>query len=474
MLKHVSQSCQDVSARRSIRHNSFSLDSRLGASAEFLDELVANESKSVSGGSMTSSRHHKHYHKAGSGPGKDDREFRSFCTTKTGNYSGLVTLPRNKPAASAAQINNTKAKELSDSCLSLPNFSNITAIKVYAQCLRPHLSYKTVIITRHTTSRQVVLGLLSRFRMKHRDPKLFYLTMEVNIGEVASRTIALEDTSCLADMISCNPWGTCRFRLQARQGGLIKVYDGDVRTDSVYKSIIISHDSSVSDTVDILEACYNLPSDVALRLYEVDVETGDMRLLDNSEKPLDVKDEWGKQGRKIFRIEKTKDKLKRSLKSRCNIINGNLELENNQNMATLANNPTAELFSRSTLVRNTYLRQSVRKKQFLTSMITAHHHRISNSSNELEAKSFSLSRFNLSDQIISESVEDTCSVEDSFSSESCVNTSTSTSTSSNCDEVGVVEETRSEGDLNCSTSGVSSLSCSSLDSLHGNEQSFYT
>ena len=172
MLKHVSQSCSDVSARRSLRQNSFSLDSRLGASAEYLDELSGLE---VGGGKNVNSRATNNSSNSSAGI-IVDREYRSFCMTKTGNYSGLVTLPRNMKHSSVSVLNsgsnnannshatttanhNSTVKQLSESCLSLPNFSNITAIKVYAQCLRPHLSYKTVIITRHTTSRQVVLGL---------------------------------------------------------------------------------------------------------------------------------------------------------------------------------------------------------------------------------------------------------------------------------------------------------------------------
>ena len=64
---------------------------------------------------------------------------------------------------------------------------------------------------------------------------------------------------------------------------------------------------------------------------------------------------------------------------------------------------------------------------------------------------FSLSRFSLSDQIISESVKDS---EEGGSSDL---------------------ENQSEEDLNCSTSGVSSLFCSSLDSLEQrNINSFFT
>ena len=116
MLKHCSQSCVDVS-RRSLRHNSFTMDSRFNMSTDTLDDIT-----------------------------EPDKEFRSYCESK---FSGLVTLPRQrllpKPALSESSL-----PTLSDSCMSLPSFTNVSAIKVYAQCLRPHLAYKTVIITRYS------------------------------------------------------------------------------------------------------------------------------------------------------------------------------------------------------------------------------------------------------------------------------------------------------------------------------------
>ena len=55
------------------------------------------------------------------------------------------------------------------------------ALKVYAKCLAPDIEYKTVIVTRQMSSRELILVLLSKCRMKHRDPKLFYLTMDVTV-----------------------------------------------------------------------------------------------------------------------------------------------------------------------------------------------------------------------------------------------------------------------------------------------------
>jgi hypothetical protein len=102
-----------------------------------------------------------------------------------------------------------------------------------------------------------------------------------------------------------------------------------------------------------------------------------------------------------------------------------------------------QVFSRD-LVRNSILRQSIRKKHFLSSMI------YEDQGLDPEARNcFSLGRFSLSHQVISESnMEDNAEAVDSDN------------------EVTSGEE----GELNSSTSGVSSmtedsLSCSSSGSL---------
>ena len=54
---------------------------------------------------------------------------------------------------------------------------------------------------------------VTRFRMRHRDHKLYYLSMELTVNSVL-QTISLEDNSRLAELISCNPWGGCKFILR--------------------------------------------------------------------------------------------------------------------------------------------------------------------------------------------------------------------------------------------------------------------
>lgn len=89
-----------------------------------------------------------------------------------------------------------------------------TTIKVYARCLRPDIEYKTLSITYQTTCREVVDTLLGKYKMKHRDPRLFYLSMEVTVRKVGVRTqIALDEEARPAVLQSCHPRGDSRYML---------------------------------------------------------------------------------------------------------------------------------------------------------------------------------------------------------------------------------------------------------------------
>ena len=175
--------------------------------------------------------------------------------------------------------------------------SGVKAIKVYAQCLRPHLCYKTVVVTPHTTSKQVILGLLSRFRMRHRDPNLFYLTMDIVIsrtGGPVSRTLVLDDDSRPAELTLCNPWGECKFTLQMKKGGLVRIYDSVLMNESKYKSLLISEETTVEDVVKILLHCYGLESFPLNKfcVYEHCKTQNYERKLNYEDRPLAVQDSW--------------------------------------------------------------------------------------------------------------------------------------------------------------------------------------
>ena len=53
---------------------------------------------------------------------------------------------------------------------------------MYAKCLAPDIEYKTVIVTKNMSSRELICLLLSKCRMKHRDPKVIK-TLNVRIED---------------------------------------------------------------------------------------------------------------------------------------------------------------------------------------------------------------------------------------------------------------------------------------------------
>jgi hypothetical protein len=206
---------------------------------------------------------------------------------------GLVTLPRYQDRVTRSEGEDQKkidSLDINDEDR-LDTLPVTNTIRSYATCLRPHLTYKTVMITQHTTSKQVILGLLSRFRMTHRDPKLFYLTMEVTINQTF-QTITLEDNSRPAEIISCNPWGGCKFILRSKTGGLVKIYDHHIRPDSVYKSILISSDTTVSDTLNMLWSCYPQQDCQYLCLFAYYPDQDYETIIDGCQCLLDVMKAW--------------------------------------------------------------------------------------------------------------------------------------------------------------------------------------
>ena len=175
-----------------------------------------------------------------------------------------------------------------------------STIKVYASCLRPDIEYKTLSIGNNTGAKTVIWQLLSKYKMKHRDPKLFFLTLEVVIQKpgrdgLTKKTLVLEDDSKPVELKNCNPWGECRFTLQMKKGGLVRVHDSILMEESQYKCLFISEETSVEEVIKILLHCYGLEKvERAERycLYEQSVTQRYQRKLRQDQKPLQIQSLW--------------------------------------------------------------------------------------------------------------------------------------------------------------------------------------
>ncbi|XP_021935059.1 uncharacterized protein LOC110837353 isoform X1 [Zootermopsis nevadensis] len=196
--------------------------------------------------------------------------------------------------ASYSSLSPEPLSSRSSSYSSLSESSPATTIKVYARCLRPDIEYKTLSITFQTTCREVVTSLLNKYRMRHRDPNLFYLTMEVTVRKAGVRTVlVLDEDARPAVLQSCHPRGDSRLSLQTRRGGLVKIYDSVLMPGSQYKSLLISDRTTVDELIQILLNCYNSKERVEqFSLYEVCRSQEYQRKLHPDDCPLNVQHCW--------------------------------------------------------------------------------------------------------------------------------------------------------------------------------------
>ncbi|EGI60028.1 hypothetical protein G5I_11817 [Acromyrmex echinatior] len=184
----------------------------------------------------------------------------------------------------------------------------VTTIKVYANCLRPDIEYKTLSITYETTCREVVQNLLNKYRMRHRDPRLFYLTMEVTVRRANVRTILpLDEDARPAVLQSCHPRGDSKFSLQTHRGGLVKIYDSALMSGSKYKSLLVSEQTTVDELIQMLLSCYSSKEPVEqFSLYEVCEGEEYQRKLHPDDSPLKVTQRWTSADRHL-RIRRNPD-----------------------------------------------------------------------------------------------------------------------------------------------------------------------
>lgn len=137
-------------------------------------------------------------------------------------------------------------------------------IRIFAQSLSQDVEYLTLQVTSQTKSSQIVRTLLRKFRLKHRDPNLFYLTLErcIRIDGLKSKNIMLlSDDACPLQLQQCcsnPPHNDIKFTLQMRAGALVKIYCSDVVQDARYKCLSLSTQTTVEETIELMVHCLNL------------------------------------------------------------------------------------------------------------------------------------------------------------------------------------------------------------------------
>ncbi|XP_067139069.1 uncharacterized protein [Centruroides vittatus] len=232
----------------------------------------------------------------------------SSSSLSTYRCSGRDNVSVTSLGSSGAQ-DPLSSRSSSSSSLHEPNLhTQKVPLKIYARVLCSDIEYKTISVGYHTTSKEVVRMLLGKFKMKHRDPNLFYLTMEVWVrktGIPIQTMMVLDDEACPIKLQSCHPHGESKFSLQMKRGGLVKVYDSCLMAGSMYKSLLVSERTTAEELIQLLLHCYNsteMPSKFSL--YELCFMRKYERKLNANEQPLRIQQNWPLPGQYAFQLRR--------------------------------------------------------------------------------------------------------------------------------------------------------------------------
>ena len=153
--------------------------------------------------------------------------------------------------------------------------------------------------------------------MRHRDPRLFFLSMEVRIRRADARTMLMLDSTARPAMLqACHPSGESKFHLQMKPGGLIRVHTSALQQASQYKSLLISELTTSDELLTLLLSCYNLTEPVEeFSLYEVCPDQEYQRKLHPDDLPLRTQAQRNQKGEKChFLVRRIRNLSRRTLK----------------------------------------------------------------------------------------------------------------------------------------------------------------
>ncbi|CAL4073828.1 unnamed protein product [Meganyctiphanes norvegica] len=215
---------------------------------------------------------------------------------------GFERSPDSFSLHSTLSFTSLAAGRLSSRCSSTAslNDNQTTPVKVYLRSLRPDIEYKTCPLTSATTCRELIAWLLAKYRIKHRDPNLFFVTMEVMVRGPGSapvkRILVLDDNARPAELQQCRPRGEARFSVGVRRGGLLRIHDSILMPGSQYKSLLVSYRTTSEELTQLLLNCYgNKESPKHYAVHEVCKTPYGDRQLRPDEHPLLVQSEWSKK-----------------------------------------------------------------------------------------------------------------------------------------------------------------------------------
>ena len=170
-------------------------------------------------------------------------------------------------------------------------------LRIYTGSMLPEMEYKTVRVLPSTTALHLVTRLLDSFNLRHIDPYLFSIQLELGT-ECHLLTLAPGDT--LFSLLTCLPWACKPYkaRLQARPGGLLKVHCSCLLQACGVTSVKVACDSKVGQVLEVVMKTRREDRGGDENLVEVSPD-GRRRILDAEERPLEVMQTWPSSGLRL-------------------------------------------------------------------------------------------------------------------------------------------------------------------------------
>jgi len=167
-------------------------------------------------------------------------------------------------------------------------------LRLYTGSMLPEMEYKTVRVLPSTTASHLVTRLLDSFNLRHIDPHLFSVQLELGAG---SNLLTLAPGDTLFSLLTCMPWACKPYkaRLQARPGGLLKIHCSCLLQACGVTSVKVAYDSKVEQVLEVVMKTRREERGGDENLVEVSPE-GRRRYLDAEEKPLDLMQAWPSSG----------------------------------------------------------------------------------------------------------------------------------------------------------------------------------
>ena len=167
-------------------------------------------------------------------------------------------------------------------------------MRIYTGSMLPEMEYKTVRVLPSTTALHLVTRLLDGFNLRHIDPHMFSVQLELG---TESNLLTLAPGNTLFSLLTCLPWACKPYkaRLQARPGGLLKVHCSCLLQACGVTSVKVACDSKVEQVLEVAMKTRREERGGDEHLVEVSPDCR-RRILEADERPLELMQDWPSSG----------------------------------------------------------------------------------------------------------------------------------------------------------------------------------